>query len=120
MFADVPVERNQWGSVERRLGDDQAVEEVTCPIEIHRLFGDRLERSALDCEADPALQFGDDGARSHRQTSDLVQILHGAFRYELDMWLVMHKDLRNSLRMRLLFDHLAAELAAYVATSKPR
>jgi hypothetical protein len=47
-------------------------------------------------------------------------VLHGAFRYELDMWLVMHKDLRSTRRMRLLFDHLAVELTRYVANSKVR
>ena len=51
---------------------------------------------------------------------ELMQVLPGAFRYELDMWLVMHKDLRNIRRMRLLFDHLAAELTTYVASSKSR
>lgn len=55
-----------------------------------------------------------------RRDPDLVQVLHGAFRYELDMWLVMHKDLRNTRRMRLLFDHLAKELAAYASSSKAR
>jgi len=29
----------------------------------------------------------------------------------------MHKDLRASHRMRLMFDHLSAALSAYVATS---
>ena len=53
-----------------------------------------------------------------RREPDLVQVLSGAFKYELDMWLVMHKDLRNTRRTRLLFDHLAAELTRYVATSK--
>ena len=55
-----------------------------------------------------------------RREPDLVQVLSGAFKYELDMWLVMHKDLRNTRRTRLLFDHLAAELTRYVATSKVR
>jgi DNA-binding transcriptional LysR family regulator len=55
-----------------------------------------------------------------RREPDLVQVLSGAFKYELDMWLVMHKDLRNTRRVRLLFDHLTAELANYAATSKAR
>jgi DNA-binding transcriptional LysR family regulator len=55
-----------------------------------------------------------------RRDSDLVPVLPGAFKFELDMWLVMHKDLRNTRRMRLLFDFLVQELTAYAATSKAR
>jgi hypothetical protein len=35
----------------------------------------------------------------------------------MEVWLVMHRDLRTSRRIRLTFDHLAAELAGYAATS---
>jgi DNA-binding transcriptional LysR family regulator len=55
-----------------------------------------------------------------RRDSDLMPVLPGAFKFELDMWLVMHKDLRNTRRMRLLFDYLAAELAVYAKTSQAR
>ena len=55
-----------------------------------------------------------------RRDPNLVQVLHGAFKFELDMWLVMHKDLRNTRRVRLLFDHLADELGTYAASSKAR
>lgn len=46
---------------------------------------------------------------------DLVQVLRDAFRFDLEMWLVMHEDLRGSRRVRLLYDHLAHDLADYVA-----
>jgi hypothetical protein len=36
------------------------------------------------------------------------------------MWLAMHKDLRGTRRMRLLFDHLAEGLSAYAATGRAR
>src|SRR4029077_4375364 len=55
-----------------------------------------------------------------RRDPELVPVLPGAFKFELDMWLVMHKDLRNTLRMRLLFDHLTTELTTYVTTSRFR
>src|SRR5512135_854171 len=55
-----------------------------------------------------------------RRDPNLVQVMHGAFKFELDMWLVMHKDLRNTRRVRLLFDHLSEELSVYCATSKAR
>jgi DNA-binding transcriptional LysR family regulator len=53
-----------------------------------------------------------------RRDPDLVQVLASAFKFEIDMWLVMHKDLRNVRRTRLLFDHLVDGLSRYVATSK--
>jgi DNA-binding transcriptional LysR family regulator len=55
-----------------------------------------------------------------RRDPELVEVLSGAFKFELDTWLVMHKDLRNTRRVRLLFDHLARALAEYAATSKAR
>lgn len=45
----------------------------------------------------------------------LVQVLPGTFQFRLDVWICMHEALRSNPRMRLMFDHLAAELAAYVA-----
>jgi len=44
---------------------------------------------------------------------DLVPVLHGSVRIPLEMWLVMHEDLRTSRRIRLIYDLLAAELTAY-------
>jgi DNA-binding transcriptional LysR family regulator len=46
----------------------------------------------------------------------LVPILPNAVQFELGVWVVMHKDLQSVRRVRLLFDHLAAELHAYVAS----
>ncbi|HXC56546.1 MAG TPA: LysR family transcriptional regulator [Rhizomicrobium sp.] len=55
-----------------------------------------------------------------RRDPDLVAVLPSAFKFEIEMWLAMHKDLRGTRRMRLLFDHLAEGLAAYAATSRAR
>jgi DNA-binding transcriptional LysR family regulator len=46
----------------------------------------------------------------------LVPVLPGAFHFELGVWLVMHQDLKSSRRVRLLFEHLATHLEAYVAS----
>ena len=35
--------------------------------------------------------------------------------FHLDAWVVMHEDLRAVNRIRLVFDHLVAQLAAYAA-----
>jgi len=55
-----------------------------------------------------------------KRDPDLVNLLPKAFRIELPLWLVMHKDLRGIRRIRLLFDHLVQELSAYAAGSKLR
>jgi DNA-binding transcriptional LysR family regulator len=59
------------------------------------------------------------GACQHgiaRRYPDLLPLLSAQFRIDLEMWIVMHNDLRRSHRMRLMFDHLAAGLAQYAAT----
>ena len=45
---------------------------------------------------------------------DLVPVLHGVVKLPLEMWLVMHEDLRTSRRVRLLFDFLVQGLTTYV------
>jgi DNA-binding transcriptional LysR family regulator len=45
-----------------------------------------------------------------------VPVLPALIRFELGVWVVMHKDLRSTRRMRLMFDHLATYLQGYVAS----
>jgi len=45
---------------------------------------------------------------------NLVPILQGQFGFDLEVWVVMHEDLKTDRRMRLLFDHLAAGVKVYV------
>jgi DNA-binding transcriptional LysR family regulator len=52
-----------------------------------------------------------------RRDKNLVAVLHSEFVLSLEGWLVMHRDLRSSRRIRLLFDHLATHLAAYAQSS---
>jgi len=54
-----------------------------------------------------------------RRDPDLVAVLPGEVRFDLEMWLVMHENLRSSRRVRLLYDHLANALSAYAASGKP-
>ncbi len=49
-----------------------------------------------------------------RRDPELVRLLPEAFDFPLECWLAMHEDLKTVLRMRLVFDHLAAELSSYV------
>ncbi len=49
-----------------------------------------------------------------RRVPELVAVLPNAFHYALEVWLVMHEDLKATRRVRLLFDHLAVGLTDYV------
>ena len=50
-----------------------------------------------------------------RREPTLVRVLPQAFAHPMDLWVVMHEDLRTSQRMRLVYDALARGLAAYAA-----
>jgi DNA-binding transcriptional LysR family regulator len=49
-----------------------------------------------------------------RRTPELVAVLPGALRYALEIWLVMHEDLKATPRVRLLFEHLAEGLTDFL------
>jgi DNA-binding transcriptional LysR family regulator len=44
---------------------------------------------------------------------DLVPVLPDSIRFQLEMWLAMHEDLKAVVRVRLMFEHLAAALGQY-------
>ena len=48
---------------------------------------------------------------------NLVPILEGKFNLTLEMWVVMHEDLKGDRRLRALFDHLVAGLTEMLAAS---
>jgi DNA-binding transcriptional LysR family regulator len=45
---------------------------------------------------------------------ELVPVLQGQFRFDMEVWVAMHEDLKTSRRMRLMFDWLAEGLADYL------
>jgi DNA-binding transcriptional LysR family regulator len=49
-----------------------------------------------------------------RRTPDLIPVLPNAVQFTLEVWLVMHRDLKTALRVRLLYDWLAIGLTDYV------
>jgi len=49
-----------------------------------------------------------------RRDPDLIPVLEGQFRYEMEMWVAMHEDLKSSRRMRAMFDCLVEGLTEYV------
>lgn len=50
-----------------------------------------------------------------RRDPDLIPILTDVFGFDLELWVVMHEDLKADRRMRALFDHVAEGLKAYLA-----
>ncbi len=50
-----------------------------------------------------------------RRDPDLLPLLSKHLKVELEIWIVMHNELKRVSRMRLLFDHLALNLARYAA-----
>jgi hypothetical protein len=53
-----------------------------------------------------------------RRTPQLVRLLPQQFNAELDTWVVMHEDLRNSPRCRHTFDALVAGLLRYTGLAE--
>jgi DNA-binding transcriptional LysR family regulator len=49
-----------------------------------------------------------------RRSPELVAVLPNAVRFALEVWLVMHEDLKATRRVRLMFDHLAVGLTDYL------
>lgn len=86
------------------------------------------ELFALRCDSDlgqlAALRagFGVGGCQLGiaRREPALVRLLPEAFLLQLEVWLVLHEDLRASRRIRLLADHLATELGDYVSRGPER
>ena len=52
-----------------------------------------------------------------RRSADLVGVMAKSFLFKLEVWIVMHSDLRSSARCRVVADALAAGLTAYCADS---
>jgi DNA-binding transcriptional LysR family regulator len=52
-----------------------------------------------------------------RRDKNLIPVLHSELVFPMEVWLAMHRDLRSSRRIRLLFDHLAVELTRYAQSS---
>ena len=105
----------------------------------HRLIGyDRDERSfraigafaaaltkesfGFRCDSDPAqlaalrAGVGIGGAQENlaRRHPELIRLLAREVSIALEVWLVMHEDVKTTPRVRALFDHLAIGLTSYV------
>ena len=50
---------------------------------------------------------------------NLVHILKEEFSIPMEMWLVMHEDLKTTKRIRSLFSYLTQELADFVIAPHP-
>jgi DNA-binding transcriptional LysR family regulator len=52
-----------------------------------------------------------------RRDPDLVPVLTKQFKVDMEVWIVMHNDLKRVSRMRLMFDHLARKFAEFAAAA---
>jgi DNA-binding transcriptional LysR family regulator len=50
-----------------------------------------------------------------RRDPNLLPLLSKQFKVDMEIWIVMHNDLKRISRMRLMFDHLALSLAQFAA-----
>ncbi|MFN4230569.1 LysR family transcriptional regulator [Parvibaculum sp.] len=127
-------------SLIQRFGMPASVEDLkNCPIigfdresSIRRLkylggFPLSRELFAFRCDSDigqfsalkAGVGFGMCQYPLAKRYPDLVPVLPGEIEFELDVWIVMHEDLKTSRRMRLMFDHLAEEMSAYARSGQP-
>src|ERR1700761_2400470 len=53
-----------------------------------------------------------------RRDKALIPVLHAEFMFPMEVWVVMHGDLRGIHRIRLMFDHLALQMKRYAETSR--
>src|SRR5215472_5496584 len=82
----------------------------------------RREQFGFRCDSGPAqlaaMRAGIGIAGCHvniaRRDPDLIRVLEKPFSFSREMWLLMHRDAKSTRRVRLLFDHLATGLGAYV------
>ena len=78
-------------------------------------FGFRCDDAAVQLAA---LRTGTGIGACHvgmaRRDPDLLPVLERTFLFKREMWLAMHEDAKATRRIRLLFDHLADGLKAYL------
>lgn len=80
------------------------------------------EQFGFRCDSDPAqlaalragLGIGGCQVNLAMRMPELVRVLPKAVDFALEIWIAMHEDLKTTRRVRLLFDHLAIGLAAFV------
>ena len=97
--------------------DDHSFRSVgPLPAEIAREnFGFRCDSDLAQLAALRAgVGIGGCQANIAARTPELAPVLPKAVQFTLEVWLVMHEDLKATHRVRLLFDHLAIGLKAYL------
>jgi len=101
--------------------DDHSFRSVgPLPAEITREnFGFRCDSDLAQLAALRAgVGIGGCQANLAARTPELEPVLPKTIQFSLEIWLAMHEDLKSTLRVRLLFDHLAIGLKAYVRSGQ--
>ena len=109
------------GLVEHRLiGFDRDFPELAKSLSVGRpitreLFAYRTDNDVAQLAAIRAGVGIGVCQRQFARRYGLVPVMPELFGFTLDLWICMHETLRGSPRMRLMFDHLAREFAAFAA-----
>ena len=90
-------------------------------IRIIRHFGLEPEHFSFRSDSDlaqlAALRSGCGIGLCHigiaRHHPSLIPVLSDEIQYSMEMWLTMHKDMRTTQRIRIIFDYLAQALSVY-------
>ena len=78
-------------------------------------FGFRCDSTPMQVAALRAgIGIGSLHLNTARRDANLIRVLEKSFTFTREIWLVMHEDAKATRRIRLLFDHLAEGLTAYV------
>jgi DNA-binding transcriptional LysR family regulator len=97
--------------------DDRSFRAIGAPaIQISReRFGFRCDNDLAQLAALRA-GVGIGGCQENiaKRDPDLVRLLADSFTFSLEVWLVMHEDVRATPRIRRVFDHLAEGLTRFV------
>lgn len=102
---------------QRRIGDQSDFRSLgAMPQQVRReMFGFRSDSDLAQFSAlKSGVGIGGCQYGIARRYPELVPVLARMIRFELDVWVVMHEDMRATGRVRLLFDHLASELTAFL------
>ena len=102
--------------------DDSAFRSVGAAAQLitREMFGFRSDNDLAQLAALRAgVGIGGCQANLARRWPELVPVLPKALQFSLEIWLAMHEGLKATRRVRLLFDHLATGLNAYIREDRP-
>lgn len=105
---------------DRQTAGLQALQNIGMPL-TREIFAFRTDNDVAQLAAIRA-GFGIGICQTNfaRRDPNLVRLFPEEMSFNLETWITMHEDLRGNRRMRLVFDHLVADMTAYAKASAGR